>query len=78
MFWIIGGRKLTWDHMVVSRLDYGRNYTAKYMHKIFEAVTDLEPLSPSATPGTTKHFKDATDAFQQYTNLIAVSPFWYS
>ncbi|KIM48824.1 hypothetical protein M413DRAFT_21139 [Hebeloma cylindrosporum] len=33
-----------------------------------EAITDLELLSPNATPGTRKEFKDITDAFLQYVD----------
>ena len=44
--------------------------TRTLMHKVFEAITDLEPLSPTATPRTKKSFKETTDSFQQYSNLI--------
>jgi len=35
-----------------------------------DAVRDLEPLSPNATSGTTKKFKQATDLFHQYTGQM--------
>jgi len=42
----------------------------KHIHQVFEAVMELEPLSPSATPGTKKDFANTTDAFQHYSDLI--------
>jgi len=44
--------------------------TSTLMHKVFEAITDLEPLSSTAMPHTQKHFQKTTDCFQQYSNLI--------
>ncbi|KIM43875.1 hypothetical protein M413DRAFT_443755 [Hebeloma cylindrosporum] len=40
------------------------------IHKVFEAVQDLEPLSPSATPGTIRAFTETTDEFYKYTGLM--------
>jgi len=41
----------------------------KHIHQVFEAVMELEPLSPSATPGTKKDFANTVDAFQHYSDL---------
>ena len=53
-----------------NRARRASGFMAALIHKVFEAITDLEPLSPSATPRTQKHFKETTDSFQQYSNLI--------
>ena len=42
----------------------------RQMHQIFEAVTDLEPLSPTATPGMKTNFQNTTDALKNYSDLM--------
>jgi len=51
----------------------------RHMHQVFEAVMELEPLSPSATPRTKKDSENTTDAFKHYSEWsYPLSPFWHS
>ena len=43
--------------------------THSSIHKAFEVINDLQPLSPNATPRTTKQFKDTTDKYTRLMNF---------
>lgn len=64
---VVGNREKTWSHDVLPArvlLSIGASRDRRvpimhsYMHQVFEAVMDLEPRSPSTTPGTRKYFEN--------------------